>query len=634
MQAGGEQSCFDDNTAVEFFEGSLTERESAEVESHAASCETCRMLLAALARSPSLAGDSGSADTDQVMGPTLPAGGEAHVDLVQGTEVGRFVVLSRIGRGGMGVVFAAYDPRLDRKVALKLLRNVTGEGDSAGQAQQRLMREAQAIAQLSHPNVIQVYDVGTFKSEVYIAMEFVEGETLTSWLRRWDRPWQDILEKFREAGAALADAHASGMAHRDFKPDNVLVGSDERVRVMDFGLARSWFTDSIAPEDPYGLLAELSDEAVSALNNTLTKTGTLLGTPRYMAPEQFVGGGTDARADQFSFCVSLYEALYKRHPFERGLALDMIEKKEKILPRPPPPRTRVPRWIHDVLVRGLSKDPKDRFSSMDSLLRAAQAPRRKQSRLWVAVAAALAVALIGVSGYAMWYQRDDAETISVLRAELDDAAEQAEELLEVLRQSRERSQELDILLDEEREKSTRNEERISELERAVALSENFVKDAEEQLKQRGITPPPKPKPTPIDKPKPARGLGLGAIQSIVDPRMRDIEDCFDEWHNRRQTNETVEVTVTFQISAKGVVQRVRLTGLDDVAVRPCVKGSFTRMKFPDSDGVTEVEYHFESAPGRQLDVASRIVAAFVEPKPARAPLPTAPGLGVGDRFNP
>ena len=313
MRTGGEQSCFDDNMAVEFFEGSLTDNEAAAVESHAAACEGCRMLLAALARSPSLEGDE-SGDSDEGMSPTLPAGGEAHVDLVQGTEVGRFVVLARIGRGGMGVVFAAYDPRLDRKVALKLLRNVAGDSDSAGEATTRLLREAQAIAQLSHPNVIQVYDVGTYKSEVYIAMEFVEGETLTSWLRRWVRPWEDILVKFREAGHALADAHASGMAHRDFKPDNVLVGTDERVRVMDFGLARSWFTDSITPDDPYGLLAQLSDEAVSALNNTLTKTGTLLGTPRYMAPEQFLGGGTDARADQFSFCVALYEALYRRHP--------------------------------------------------------------------------------------------------------------------------------------------------------------------------------------------------------------------------------------------------------------------------------------------------------------------------------
>ena len=134
VRTGGEQSCFDDNMAVEFFEGSLTDGEAAAVESHAAACETCRMLLAALARSPSLTGDHQDG-SDEGMSPTLPAGGEAHVDLVQGTEVGRFVVLARIGRGGMGVVFAAYDPRLDRKVALKLLRNVAGDSDSADAAE-------------------------------------------------------------------------------------------------------------------------------------------------------------------------------------------------------------------------------------------------------------------------------------------------------------------------------------------------------------------------------------------------------------------------------------------------------------------------------------------------------------------
>src|SRR6188508_1804155 len=169
---------------------------------------------------------SGSAK-DQVL-PTLP----------RGATIGRYVVLGLVGRGGMGEVYAAYDPELDRKVAVKLLRVKPGNGVSRHEGRHRTLREAQAIARLSHSNVVVVFDVGTFHEQVFIAMEFVEGNTVTYWLQAASRSWQEILKVFMAAGRGLAAAHEKGLVHRDFKPDNVMVGRDNQVRVMDFGLAR------------------------------------------------------------------------------------------------------------------------------------------------------------------------------------------------------------------------------------------------------------------------------------------------------------------------------------------------------------------------------------------------------------
>src|SRR5258706_9744405 len=227
--------CLDDNAASEFVSGTLAQSALGRVESHLAGCRDCRQLVAALAGDEA---DSNAAthkherveDSQVAKRPVLSIG----------DRVGRYLVLSSLGAGGMGVVFSAYDPQLDRKVALKLLRGNLGA--NAKEARTRLQREAQAIAQLSHPNVVAVYDVGTTDDgDIYVAMEFVEGDTLTTWLRRWPRTWREILEIFLQAGRGLYAAHSVGLLHRDFKPDNVLVGGDGRVRVTDFGLARSLF---------------------------------------------------------------------------------------------------------------------------------------------------------------------------------------------------------------------------------------------------------------------------------------------------------------------------------------------------------------------------------------------------------
>src|SRR3954449_1542491 len=174
-----------------------------------------------------------------------PPSDHGQATFARGASIGRYVVLGLVGRGGMGEVYAAYDPELDRKVAVKLLRIKPGAGVSMAEGRQRTLREAQAIARLSHPNVVVVYDVGTFKDQVFIAMEFVDGSTVTYWVKAASRPWRDTLKIFLAAGRGLAAAHIAGMVHRDFKPDNVMLTRDGQVRVMDFGLARE-----VAAKDP------------------------------------------------------------------------------------------------------------------------------------------------------------------------------------------------------------------------------------------------------------------------------------------------------------------------------------------------------------------------------------------------
>jgi tetratricopeptide (TPR) repeat protein len=280
--------------------------------------------------------------------------------LDRGDAVGRYVVLGRVGSGGMGVVYAAYDPELDRKVALKLLK-AWGSGDGT-RGHRRLLREAQAMARLSHPNVITVHDVGEHRGSVFVAMEFVEGRTLGAWLAERTRPVREVLDVMLRAGQGLSAAHAAGLVHRDFKPDNVMVGDDGRVRVMDFGLARSARAGPEAPPD-----TEVAPRR-DAVAVDLTREGAIVGTPAYMAPEQHLGLTTDARTDQFCFCVALYEALYGERPFpgESAAALALAVSSGEI--RAAPARSRVDPRLRRILRRGLAADPAHRWPNMDALL--------------------------------------------------------------------------------------------------------------------------------------------------------------------------------------------------------------------------------------------------------------------------
>ncbi len=313
----------------------------------------------------------------------------SRVPLAKGSVVGRFVILDQVGSGGMGVVFAAYDPDLDRKVALKLLHPQRLGGE---QARARLLREAQALARLSHPNVITVYEVGSVDDEVFIAMEFVEGANLKEWLDQELRPRSRVLETFAAAGRGLAAAHAAGLVHRDFKPGNVLVGGDGRVVVLDFGLARAVGAEAEGGEiDAVGPAGE--ESGITALDSPLTVTGALMGTPAYMAPEQVGGEAVGAPADQFTFCVALYEALYGERPFDRGSSMALSSEVREL-----PAGTRVPLWLRRVLLRGLRRDPAARYPSMDALLQELGRDPGRRRRRWLAAAAITLGVAAGILG--------------------------------------------------------------------------------------------------------------------------------------------------------------------------------------------------------------------------------------------
>ncbi len=294
----------------------------------------------------------GDLDSTQPSGPAAPAPARPLF------RIGPYPVLGQIGRGAMGLVYAAYDEKLDRKIALKLLHSLQDPG-TLGAA--RLLREAQSLARVSHPNVVQVYEVGQHEDEIFLAMEFVRGATLRSWLDGTPRSWREVLAVYLQAGRGLAAAHAAGVVHRDFKPDNVMLGDDGRVRVMDFGLARAPAPTDTQPQD------ELLRTQDSASSPTLTAEGTLVGTPAYMAPEQYRRGDVDAQSDQFAFCVALFEALFGQRPFVgdslRSLAASVQRGEIR-----EPPRRGVPRWLRQIVTRGLAVLPAQRWPNMAALL--------------------------------------------------------------------------------------------------------------------------------------------------------------------------------------------------------------------------------------------------------------------------
>ncbi len=301
-------------------------------------------------------------------------------------RIGRYLVARELGSGGMGVVALAFDPELDRRVAVKLLRT----RDGAPGSHARLLREAQAMARLSHPNVVQVYDVGAIESQVYVAMELVDGQTLAAWQEAARRGWRDVVEMYLAAGRGLAAAHAAGLVHRDFKPDNVLLGKDGRVCVADFGLAR---------EDARAL-AEAEDNPGEAglLAASLTRTGAIMGTPFYMSPEQHRGAPAGPASDQFSFCVALFEALHGSRPF-RGQS--MGELAAAVLSgavQPPRRDDGVPAKIDAALRRGLATRPEERHPDMNALLAALERSLRRTGRAWAGgTAVALSAATLGWS---------------------------------------------------------------------------------------------------------------------------------------------------------------------------------------------------------------------------------------------
>ena len=303
-------------------------------------------------------------------------------------RIGKFLILRLLGAGGMGVVYAAYDEELDRKVAIKLLRF---DMSDAVRGQARMLREAQAMARLSHPNVAQIHEVGEIGGRVFIAMEFVDGHNAREWLARATRGWREALAVYLQAGRGLAAAHQAGLIHRDFKPDNVLVGADGRVCVADFGLARAGEESQVTVEAPPSA-STLSD---ASLDTRLTATHAFVGTPAYMAPEQHLHEPVDARADQYSFCASLYEALYGVLPYTGTNREEICSAL--LLGRlvAPPRRSEVPRTIHAALLRGLASDRGQRWPDMRALLRALEPRPRRALPLGVGLASLLLAGAVG-----------------------------------------------------------------------------------------------------------------------------------------------------------------------------------------------------------------------------------------------
>lgn len=368
--------------------GSVAGADRIALDEHLDVCADCSQTVAQLAR---IYGDSiapgaalaASGDGDSVQPPPL---------LESETSVGRYRLGRRLGAGGMGVVFEAYDPELDRLVAIKLLHGAS----SASAVRARLLREARAMARLAHPNVVAVFDIGTHGEQVFIAMELVEGTTLTRWVAQEKRSLVELVRVFTEAGRGLAAAHEVDIVHRDFKPDNVLIGADSRPRVTDFGLAR--------PEDapPPSTRSPAAPPLARAVGMSLTRTapGAIVGTPAYMAPEQLRAEDADAKSDQFAFCVAFFEALVGRRPFD-GASFDELAKNVLAGRRLATPSS-LPRWLRQVIDRGLSTDPAARYPSMKALLAELERDRTRLRRVLLTGLAMAAGAAATVGGL-YWY---------------------------------------------------------------------------------------------------------------------------------------------------------------------------------------------------------------------------------------
>jgi eukaryotic-like serine/threonine-protein kinase len=346
--------------------------------------------------------------------------------LERGTLVGRYLVLARLGAGGMGVVYAAYDPELDRKVALKLLLPSFEGASATGKASKRrgrLLREAQALAKLQHPNVVTIHDVGEHEERVWLAMEHVEGRTLGAWRKERPRSWAEVLDVLVRTGRGVAAAHAAGLLHRDLKPDNVMVAADGRVRVMDFGLAR---TRGDASEDGSSKDGSTDGEEGArpnheALEMRMTQAGALLGTPAYMAPEQFSGREVGEATDQFSLCVTLWEALYGERPFVGETLPELMTRVLEGERRPPPRGARVPAWLRRVVERGLSLEAKQRWPSMEALLEALERGQKQaRFRRGLGVAGLLG---LGAAAFAGWQELDRRRGIAACERAGHDIAE-------------------------------------------------------------------------------------------------------------------------------------------------------------------------------------------------------------------
>lgn len=329
-----------------------------------------------------------------------------------GKLVGRYLLLQHIGAGGLGDVYSAFDTELERKVAIKLLRVYDATTTAVpGDRRSRMLREAQAIAQVRHANVVVIHDVGDFGDDVFLAMELLEGHTIDRWLAARRRRWQEIRDVFVLAARGLAAAHRVGLVHRDFKPGNVMVGDDGRVTVLDFGLARA---------DTGPSPTSLAETPV-LLTSELTGADVILGTPQYMAPELGTGADASPRSDQFALCVAMYRCLWGTLPFptESVQAYRAAATNGEIL------RVKargVPAWLVRAIERGLLPDPAARHDDMDAFVIAATRDRRRARRLAIATVVGVPIASAAIAASVLWWRPEPtAQEIDQTRRLADEA---------------------------------------------------------------------------------------------------------------------------------------------------------------------------------------------------------------------
>ena len=504
--------------------------------------------------------------------------------------IGRFIVIDQLGAGAGGVVVSAYDPDLDRKVALKVLRPEQVFSGSVGRARERLLREAKAVARITHPNIVTVHEVGSVGDQVFVAMEYVDGGTLRDTLGLRRRQWRQAIDLLLPAARGLAAAHAAGMVHRDFKPANVLVSRESRVVVTDFGLVSTHQEqdDDVPDGEPAPQLRDPS----------LTDTGTTLGTPAYMAPEQHRGADVDARSDQFAFCVTLFEAVYGQRPFTGNTLLDLMKAKESgdFI------RTSgndVPSWLRNLVLRGMSSAPERRFSSMADLI--GEIERHlvsRTSRGWIGLASLALIVPAAVIGYRSLtttpQARGDDPRVGVLQAELTSVRAELTELKDELKDE---TGQMTAAIDPA----------------AVAALNTRIRELEDQLRATEVSPEPaRPRPAkhefPISDVSKARKLELhrrkqsgpplpetpesNIVASVFSGLRPAIERCanipdlqldrnYEEWKRLMDRSFDSDIRVTIKIEPDGRASKVRVAA-QSTSVRSCISLSVRRARFPVS----------------------------------------------------
>lgn len=352
---------------------------------HLAACSACRALVAELARQGALTADDLSPPAAAAADPADPAASPGATPALP-ARLGRFLVLELLGQGGMGTVLAARDPLLDRRVALKILRDSQSPG-----AHRRLLREAQALARIDHPNVVPVHEVLELEGQIILVMEHVAGRTLAAWVREEHPTWRSTARAYLEAARGLAAAHAAGLVHRDFKPSNALIGADGRVRVIDFGLVRSDEGASVPGTAPVTPGSPTTAAAAAPLAETLTRRGTLVGTPAYMAPEQFRQADVGPATDVYALCAALHEALCGQRPSSQSPGPGTGPPAH-----PPSAPSAVPRRLWRLLLTGLRADPGDR-PTMPRLIDELAALTTPSRPRWIGPAALLSGAAIAAA---------------------------------------------------------------------------------------------------------------------------------------------------------------------------------------------------------------------------------------------